>query len=69
MAATKKVRLAGGFDRDIKPDPDGEAICTVKVGEVVEVSSPLADALLEQGDVWVSVDVKSAPVGAEKVEG
>ena len=33
------------------------------------VSSALAAGLLEQVDVWVSVDAKSAPVGAEKVEG
>lgn len=60
--ASVKVRNVGPFDRDLR-----EVGAVVAVGDTVEVGKALADALLEQGDVWQLVNDKAA--AAEKVEG
>ena len=55
---------------DVRLDP-GTVEAFARDGAVVirGALQPRDLALLEQGDVWVSMDVESAPVGAEKVEG
>ncbi len=60
MAATKKVRLKGGFPRFL-PDLGVD----VEVGGELEVAAAVADSLAEQGDVWEIVEAKASKPAEE----